>query len=102
MTEKISGNSKRGGKRPGAGRPKGVPNKINRALKEIAQQYTEDALQVLQDVMKNGDSDAARVAAAREMLDRGYGKPKTTNEHTGPDGAAIQFNVITGIDRTHR
>ena len=34
-----------------------------------------DALPALVDVAKNSRSDAARVAAANSLLDRGYGKP---------------------------
>ena len=37
--------------------------------------YARDALPALVDVAKNSRSDAARVAAANSLLDRGYGKP---------------------------
>lgn len=60
----------------GRGRPKGSPNKITADIKAAAQQYTDDALQTLAQIMKAGESEAARVAAANSILDRGYGKPK--------------------------
>lgn len=42
----------------------------------MAQEYTEEALKVLVDVMKDGKTaSASRVAAASAILDRGYGKP---------------------------
>ena len=65
-----------GGKRPGAGRKIGVPNKVTIELQAAAQQYTEQALRTLVEVCENSESDAARVAAACAILDRGYGKPR--------------------------
>lgn len=65
----------RGGKREGAGRPKGAVNKATADIREAAQEYTERALAVLVEVMTTGDSAAARVAAANSVLDRGHGKP---------------------------
>ena len=65
-----------GGKRPGAGRPKGVPNKATRDVREAAQKFTTEALLALAKIMRKGESEQARVAAARELLDRGHGKPK--------------------------
>ena len=41
--EKQSAPFKRGGKRPGAGRPKGVPNKITGELKEMILQALDEA-----------------------------------------------------------
>ncbi len=70
--------SKRGGARPGSGRPKGSPNKATRDLKELAQVHTPDALRTLATIMKKGQSEAARVAAANSLLDRGYGKAHQT------------------------
>lgn len=72
------------------GRKKGVPNKATASLKEAAQVYTEQALQTLANIMTAGESEAARVAAANSILDRGYGKPKQTVEASGPDGGPIQ------------
>lgn len=66
--------SGKGGARPGAGRKQGVPNKATIELKELARQYTEDAVHALVNVMM-GDNPSARVTAAKELLDRGYGKP---------------------------
>jgi hypothetical protein len=65
-----------GGARPGAGRPKGSLNKATADIKAAAQAYTEDALATLAQIMKAGESEAARVAAANSILDRGFGKPR--------------------------
>ena len=68
-----------GGMREGSGRPAGAVNKATSELKfnlsELARQHSNDALDTLVDVMKSGQSDTARIAAATAILDRGYGKP---------------------------
>ena len=59
------------------GRQAGTPNKTTASIREAAQQYTDEALKTLVDVM--GDETAppaARVAAANSLLDRGHGKPR--------------------------
>ena len=63
-----------GGKREGAGRRKGVPNKATADIKAMAQKYGPAALKTLESVMERSESDAAKVAASKELLDRGYGK----------------------------
>ena len=73
-----------GGMKEGSGRPTGAVNKATSELKfnlsELARQHTNDALDTLVDVMKSGQSDAARISAATAILDRGYGRPtKTTS-----------------------
>ena len=55
----------------GKGRPKGVPNKATADVKAAAQKYTTDALETLASIMAKSESDAARVAAANALLDRG-------------------------------
>ena len=68
------------GRREGAGRPAGAPNKAAREqgarLSEPAKSYTDIAFSTLVDVAMNDSSDSARIAAANSILDRGYGKPK--------------------------
>lgn len=83
--------SRRGGARPGAGRKRKEirsptslhPVEIAAALEEAPPDEIESALngQALRslarlvDEMKYGASDSSRIAAAVEILDRGYGKP---------------------------
>ncbi|MGZ8915787.1 MAG: hypothetical protein ACXW1Z_22115 [Methylobacter sp.] len=68
--------NRHGGKRPGSGRKKGIPNKATVSLKNMTSQYTEQALTVLVELMQDLDTPAtARIQAAREVLDRGHGKP---------------------------
>lgn len=77
----------RGGKREGAGRPKGAVNQTTRTIREKAREYTDDALAVLVQIAKAGESEAARVSAANALLDRGFGKPSTVlagDEEGGP------------------
>lgn len=91
--------TQRGGKRPGAGRPKGAKDRLTReagaTLSDLARQHTAAALQTLVDIAKDGESEAARVSAANALLDRGYGKPPQAFEHTGKDGGPIQTEDLT-------
>lgn len=86
-----------GGKRPGAGRKKGSLGKATiqqrGTLEEIARTYTQDALDVLVQVARESQSDAARVSAANALLDRGYGKPSQHTELTGKDGGDIKVKL---------
>jgi hypothetical protein len=60
----------------GKGRRPGVPNKATAAVREIAQQYTVEAVEALAAVMRDPKAPpAARVSAATALLDRGHGKP---------------------------
>jgi hypothetical protein len=66
------------GSKPGerrGGRQKGVPNKAGRELREVAKEYTPVAMKTLAEICEKGESEAARVAAANALLDRGHGKP---------------------------
>lgn len=65
----------RGGARPGAGRKPGAPNRVTAEIKSLAQTYCSEAVDNLVEIMKDDDAPhAARVAAARELIDRGFGK----------------------------
>lgn len=56
------------------GRTKGTPNKANADLRALAQQYTAEAVETLVEIMRSGESEAARATAADKLLDRGHGK----------------------------
>lgn len=87
--------SSHGGRRPGAGRPKGAANKATKDVREAAQAFTSDALNTLASIMRDDDQPAAaRVSAASAILDRGHGKPKQATELSGPDGGAIAVSRI--------
>lgn len=61
-----------------SGNPGGRPKAIlpdGRTLAEVARTHTLEAVETLVSVMKDGESDAARVSAAVAVLDRGWGKP---------------------------
>lgn len=61
-------------KTPGSGRKKGTRNKATEDIKAIAQQYGAEAITTLVELMRDADFEPTRVAAAKELLDRGYGK----------------------------
>ena len=78
---------KRPGGNAGKGRRPGVPNKATIAVREIAQQYTTEAVEALAAVMRDPKvPPAARVSAATALLDRGHGRP--TQPLAGDDGMA--------------
>ena len=57
------------------GRKQGTPNKVTNELREVAQEHTPAAIKTLAEICEKGESEAARVAAANSLLDRGHGKP---------------------------
>jgi len=66
----------RGGRRPGAGRPLGSPNKLTRPLKELAALHSEDCIAVLVELRDHAEAEQVRLAAANALLDRGHGRPR--------------------------
>jgi hypothetical protein len=66
--------AKHGGERPGAGRPKGSPNKATAEVRTLAQEYGPDSLKELSRLSREAESEAARVSACGLLLDRAYGK----------------------------
>jgi NAD(P)-dependent dehydrogenase (short-subunit alcohol dehydrogenase family) len=78
------------------GRSKGTPNRATADIKALAQTYGPDAVDTLADIMKDVAAPAAaRVAAARELIDRGFGKAIQTVHNAGADGGPMQFAEIT-------
>lgn len=76
----------RRGSKPGerrGGRKAGTPNKVTADVRAAAQKYGPKALKVLAKIMEcDKQPAAARVSAAKEILDRAYGKspqPVTAN-----------------------
>lgn len=66
MTEKKSTGNK-GGKRPGAGRKKGVPNKATQAEREAIKESGLTPLQYMLSVMRDEGQDEARRLHAANM-----------------------------------
>jgi hypothetical protein len=93
--------AQRGGKRPGAGRKKGSANRASpseiASLSALARSHAAVAMKTLVDVAKSGESEAARVTAANAILDRGYGKPAQSHEHSGPRGGPIATMDVTNL-----
>jgi hypothetical protein len=86
-----------GGKRPGAGRKKGVPNKATADIKALAQKHGPDALKRLHHLMLHAESEAAQVAASKEILDRAYGKsaqPLTGEGGEGPVRHSLKVSFV--------
>lgn len=67
-----------GGSKPGerrGGRQKGTPNKVTADVRALAGQFGAAAITALSTIMVDkAQPAAARVSAAKEILDRAYGK----------------------------
>lgn len=105
--------SNRGGKRPGAGRkpvghvkPSAMSelNKISALatpapdeIDGVAQKHARDAIEALVKLLFYGASEAAKITAAKEILDRGYGKPAV---EIGGDAAMLPFMMAPAAATT--
>lgn len=99
-TAKVAKKSNRGSK-PGehrGGRAKGVLNKATATIRDAAQQYTEEALATLVDVMRDTAAPhAARNVAANSLLDRAHGKPSQAVDAT-VTGDIIARVIFKGLN----
>jgi hypothetical protein len=57
-----------------SGNPGGRPRDVGN-VRELAREFTQEAVETLVDIMRTGKTDSARAAAASELLSRGWGKP---------------------------
>ena len=62
-----------------SGNPGGRP-KVVAEIRQLARERGPEAIAALVKVMTKGKSEAARVAAATALLDRGWGKPRQSHE----------------------
>lgn len=88
----------------GAGRKKGTPNKITADIKALAQEHGATAITILATILTTAESDQAKIAAAKELLDRGYGKSLVGVELTGADGGPMQVEKVVReiVDPAHK
>lgn len=89
--------NQRGGRRPGAGRPKGRKDNKTLEIEAKAKKYAGDALKALAEIARHGESETARVSACVALLDRGYGKPRQAVEHSGEGGGPVSIAVTHEI-----
>ena len=79
----------------GQGRPKGALNRSTLEVREAARAYTAEAIKTLASIMRHGTSEAVQILAAKELLDRGYGKPAQASE---PEGVLIEAPPTVKFD----
>lgn len=105
--------SRRGGARPGAGRKKrglAEPTSLSELelkallaepspeeIDGIAQRHADLAIETLARLMIYGSSESAKITAAKEILDRGYGKPAV---EIGGDAAMLPFMMAPAVAPT--
>ncbi len=90
----MAAGRKKGTEKTG-GRRKGTPNKSTVQVRAYAQEFGEDAISILADLMYHADDDRLRVSAAKEILDRGYGKAPQAMAFTGRDSDPIQTEDLS-------
>ena len=74
------------GKKTG-GRKPGSTNKIAAEIKALAQKHGPEMIEGLLEMARDGGAPhASRIAAQKEVLDRGFGRPAQVQIHAGEDG----------------
>lgn len=86
-----------GGRREGAGRPKGAPNKDRRDIRAAAQKHGPAALAEIVRLMSEAESEQTRLAAAREVMDRAYGKAPQAHTGEGGEGPIKHQHAVTWL-----
>jgi hypothetical protein len=59
----------------------------------LVSRHGPDAIAELARLSTSATPDSARLSAIGMLLDRAYGKPKQTLEHTGEDGGPIEVTI---------
>jgi hypothetical protein len=89
-----------GGARANAGRPPGTHTPIKR-FREAAQQHTERAVAVIAEIMNDHEvPPIVRLAAARELLDRGHGKAREHVMLETVDAMNVAYRTVEEIEQS--
>jgi hypothetical protein len=86
-----------------SGNPGGRP-KVLAEVQELARQHAPSAITELARLALKAKNETARIAAIRELLDRGYGRPRQAMEVSLPgadplDGLRLLMEEIDAIER---
>jgi len=74
------------------GRAKGTANKTTSEVRKLAGKYGKEAIDKLYKLMNEAEDERAQVAAAKELLDRAYGKSAMPVTGEGGTGA-VQIRI---------
>lgn len=82
----------------GRGRPKGSLNKSTADIKALAQVHAPKAMKELARLAEHAESEAARVAAIKELFDRGFGKASQLvgSDPDNPLPPGFTVNLVKG------
>ena len=83
-----------------SGNPGGRP-KVLADVQELARQYAPAAIVELARLALKAKNENARIAAIRELLDRGYGRSRQSMEVSAPAGDPLQL-LLEEIDALSR
>ncbi len=83
------------------GRVKGTPNKATADIKALAMQHAEAAMVELARLATAAESEAARVAAIKELFDRGFGKAKQSLDVAADVQATVRRIERSIVDPAH-
>ena len=67
-----------------SGNPRGRPPADHGPVEQFARAHTQEAIETLATIMREGFSEAARIAACNAILDRGWGKAREPRELPRP------------------
>jgi hypothetical protein len=83
-----------------SGNPGGRP-KVLGDVQEMARLHAPSVIVELARLALKAKSETARIAAIRELLDRGYGRPRQAMEFSAPAGDPLQL-MLEEIDALSR
>jgi hypothetical protein len=79
-----------------SGNPTGRPKKSGEELEliEACKKRTPKALEVIGEIMENGENERNRLSAAQYLIDRAYGKAVQQTELTGKGGEPFTIQIV--------
>ena len=80
------------------GRVAGTPNRATADLKTVARDYGPRVIEKLWGICERGESDHAKINAARELLDRGYGKTAQPIADDAVGEPVVVKHIVTWLE----
>jgi hypothetical protein len=77
--------------------------KVKRNIRSMASDHAEAGIRILFGIASSAKAqDSARVAAIKELFDRGFGKSVSSLELTGKDGGAVELKEMSQGEKERR